>query len=136
MAEPGSPRDRALLLLAAATRDGGVTQGALLGLDAEHVRFTAAGVTLRLRRRTDEAEPNHAVALTRLVAGMAAAACPVRALEDWLRTSATRFGPVFRKVTRWGNVEHARLGPDGWRRIVARRAKRSKRRRAPVPERV
>jgi len=129
-------RDRALLLLAAATRDRRVTQGAVLGLDAEHVRFTAAGVTLHLRRRADEAAPSHAVALTRLVAGMAAAACPVRALEDWLRTSATRFGPVFRKIDRWGNVEHARLGPDGWRRIVARRAERPRRRRASAPERV
>lgn len=128
-------RDRALLLLAAATQDRRVTQSAVLGLDAEHVRFTAAGVTLHLRRRAGEAEPSHAVALTRLVAGMAAAACPVRALEDWLRTSATRFGPVFRKVDRWGNVEHARLGPDGWRRMVARRAERPKRHRAPTPDR-
>ena len=50
------------------------------------------------------------------------AACPVRALEDWLRSSDTRFGPVFRKVDRWGNVEHQRLRRDGLRRIFIRRA--------------
>ncbi len=33
-----------------------------------------------------------------------------------------RFGPVFRKIDRWGNVEHATLAPDGLRRIIARRS--------------
>jgi hypothetical protein len=52
----------------------------------------------------------------------AAAACPGRALEDWPRHSDTAFGPVFRKVNRWGQVEHGRLAPDAWHRILARRA--------------
>ena len=133
-------RDRALLLLAAATLrprrrsgpsrasgmmdpDGETTEPAVvarlfvLALDAEHVRFTAAGVELQLRTRTDEAVPSRTVALTRAIA----ASCPVRALEEWLRSSDTVFGPVFRKVDRWGNVEHGRLGPDAWHRILARR---------------
>jgi hypothetical protein len=54
----------------------------------------------------------------------AAAVCPVRALERWIDASDTRFGPVFRKVDRWGGVEHRRLRPDGLRRILRRRAKR------------
>jgi hypothetical protein len=29
---------------------------------------------------------------------------------------------VFRKVNRWGQVEHGRLAPDAWHRILARRA--------------
>jgi hypothetical protein len=49
-------------------------------------------------------------------------------LEDWLRASDTAFGPVFRKVDRWGNVEHARLGADAWYRIVAQRAVSPRRR--------
>ena len=56
-----------------------------------------------------------------LTRAVAAASCPVRALEGWLRSSETAFGPVFRKVDRWGNVEHGRLGPDAWHRILARR---------------
>ena len=132
-------RDRALLLLAAATlrprRRGaratgtadpggeaiapiGVARLFVLALDAEHVRFTPTGVDLQLRSRTDEAMPTQAVTLTR---AMTAASCPVRALEEWLRSSETAFGPVFRKVDRWGNVEHGRLGPDAWHRILARR---------------
>ncbi len=131
-------RDRALLLLAAATlrprrrsqratgpvdpggetaEPIGVARLFVLALDAEHVRFTPAGVELQLRTRLDEAVPSRTVTLTRAVA----ASCPVRALEEWLRSSETAFGPVFRKVDRWGNVEHGRLGPDAWHRILARR---------------
>ena len=124
-------RDRALLLLAAATlgpREGtepvGVARLFVLALDAEHVRFTPAGVELQLRTRTDEAVPSRTITLTR---AMTAASCPVRALEEWLRSSDTGFGPLFRKVDRWGNVEHGRLGPDAWHRILARRAEAPRR---------
>ncbi len=79
-------RDRALLLLAAATlRPGrrskratgtvdpggeaaepaGVARLFVLALDAEHVRFTPTGVDLQLRTRTDEAVPSRTVTLTR-----------------------------------------------------------------------
>ena len=132
-------RDRALLLLAAATlgakQSRPATEGQpsdetangrqsvarlfLLALDAEHVRFTASGVTLAVRARTDEAMPTRIVTLTRQAS---AAVCPVRALEEWLGRSDTAFGPVFRKVNRWGNVEHGRLAPDAWHRILARRS--------------
>ncbi len=132
-------RDRALLLLAAATlrprrrgerptgpvdptgnaaEPAGVARLFVLALDAEHVRFTPAGVELQLRTRTDEAVPSRTVTLIRT---LTTASCPVRALEEWLRSSETAFGPVFRKVDRWGNVEHGRLGPDAWHRILARR---------------
>ncbi len=111
-------RDRAmLLLLAAATSAGPVPRAALLGLDAEHVHFTPRGAELRLRLRADAAEPTLRLPLAR---SATSSACAVRALEDWLRASDAAFGPVFRKVDRWGNAEHARLGPDAWRRILAR----------------
>ena len=131
-------RDRALLLLAAATlrprgrgkpADGPADPGAeaaeptgvarlfVLALDAEHVRFKPVGVDLQLRTRTDAVVPDRTITLIR---AMTAASCPVRALEEWLRRSETAFGPVFRKVDRWGNVEHTRLGPDAWHRILAR----------------
>ena len=136
-------RDRALLLLAAAiqrpprrprtaassrpaqpdasmaaNRGEIVPRLFLLALEAEDTRFTAAGVVLKLRSRSDEPAPTRTVVLARAAT---AGVCPVRALEDWLRSSDTTFGPVFRKVDRWGNIEHARLGPDAWRIILARR---------------
>ena len=145
-------RDRALLLLAAATlrrrrRDklvngpadpgaetaehAGIARLFVLALDAEHVRFTPAGVELQLRARTDEAVSSRTITLTRVIA----ASCPVRALEEWLRSSETAFGPVFRKVDRWGNVEHGRLGPDAWHRILARRMDTPRRTAAKKPGR-
>ena len=116
-------RDRALLLLAAATaRDTGtatrVPVALLLMLDVEHVRLEAGGIALRVKSRADDEAPQWVVRIAR---SDIPAACAGRALEDWLRASSTRFGPVFRKVDRWGNVEHTRLGPDGFRRIVKRR---------------
>jgi hypothetical protein len=115
-------RDRALLLLAAAT---GLGRAALVGIDAEHLRFSADGCDLLIRRAPDAAP-------AMLTIARAPASCPVRALQDWMRASACDFGPVFRKVDRWGNVEHRRLGADAIRRILRRRDKRSGRTRRPA----
>jgi hypothetical protein len=112
-------RDRALLLLAAAT---GLGRAALVAIDAEHVRFTADSCDLVIRRAPDAAP-------VMLTVVRAPAACPVRALQDWMRASDCSVGPVFRKVDRWGNVEHRRLGADAIRRILRRRDKRSGRTR-------
>jgi len=108
-------RDRALLLLVAT----GLDPGRLLALDHEHVRFNAQGAALVMPGAGSGAGEEVAVARK---ASAASAACPVRALQDWLNRSDTRFGPVFRKVDRWGNVEHRRLRPDALRRIWRRRA--------------
>ena len=49
--------------------------------------------------------------------GATLATCPVQALRRWLDLADTRFGPVFRKIDRWGTIEHRRLGTDALRRI-------------------
>jgi site-specific recombinase XerC len=113
-------RDRALLLLAAA----GLGRAALVGLDIEQIRFNETGVDLVLHT----APGAERIVTVRRVASLRA--CPVRALKDWMDASDSRFGPVFRKVDRWGNVEHRRLGTDAIRRILARRARRRTRRGA------
>lgn len=109
-------RDRALLLLMAAGRLGRAT---VVGLDAEHLRLTSTGADLSTT--TNDAP------LLQLARTSDHARCPVRALEDWMRVSETRFGPVFRKVDRWGGVEHRRLGADAVRRILDRRTPRRRR---------
>ena len=120
-------RDRAILLMRATPIDWVPrapplvgSQGAkplalstLLTLTTETLRFTSAGVMLA---------PGQPV-LPR--AGSPAIPCPVRALEDWLRASDTTFGPVFRKIDRWGNVEHAGLGPGAVRQILRRHLARA-----------
>ena len=111
-------RDRALLLLAAA----GLGRAALVGLDADHVRFAAGSVDLTLRRPGPDGATVQPVTVA---CGATLATCPVQALRRWLDLSDTRFGPVFRKIDRWGTIEHRRLGTDAIRRIfVARRRPR------------
>ncbi len=113
-------RDRALLLLAAR----GLDPLALLLLHREHVRLTDTGAELSLPTAVDgdAAAPARNVSLRRAVAVVM---CPVRALDAWLLASDTRFGPVFRKVNRWGSVEHAGLQASSLRPIWQKRAKSS-----------
>ena len=99
-------RDRAVLLLLAA----GLSRRQVVGLQAELLRFGEDEVRLAI---TDGS-----VLVPR---DLRHDLCPVRALEAWLRASATRYGPVFRKITRWGTVEPQALGADAVRLILARR---------------
>lgn len=104
-------RDRALLLLLAA----GLSRSVIVALKAEHLRFTEPGFALTVNRSGELPQMHH------LPRSTSPALCPVRAMEDWLRASATRYGPVFRKVNRWGQLEHAALGADAIRLILVRR---------------
>ena len=108
-------RDRALLLLAAS----GLGRSSLVGLDAEHVRFGNLGVELVVHDA-------HGGGVRTISIPRCATArlCPARALEQWLQASDTRYGPVFRKIDRWGNLEHRRFGTDAIRRILERRSLR------------
>ena len=110
-------RDRALLLLAAA----GLDPVLLLGLHREYlsVSDTGAELALEIPEDTDGEQRVGRISVRRAAS---AANCPVRALHAWLLASDTRFGPVFRKVDRWGNVEHAALGVASLRLIWRRRA--------------
>jgi hypothetical protein len=126
-------RDRALLLLAAS----GIGRAALVNLDVEHIRFTATAAEFSPSGLDAGAGEGRASEGRRdlivVCCGLDRAACPVQALRDWLETSETRFGPVFRKIDRWGTLEHHRLGTDAIRRILARRALRSRAKPHEVP---
>ncbi len=117
-------RDRALLLLAAA----GLDREALLLLDRDGVRLTDAGVELVLPSLASgdlgEATSTRAVALRRAAAMLA---CPVCALDAWLRGADLRFGPVFCKVDHRGNVEHGRLGTAALRGLWRHRTASARR---------
>jgi len=115
-------RDRALLLLHLAA---GLRRGEVVGLEAEHVRFTPAGLHLLLVPPEGE-EGEQPPPIKRAVPSSTdATTCPARALRAWLDASACRHGPVFRKVDRWDHVEHERLGVDEVRRILVRRASKA-----------
>jgi site-specific recombinase XerC len=107
-------RDRALLLLVAS----GLGPASLVGLDAEHIRFTAAAAELTVGPASKE------VGHLSIACEADRSRCPVQALRDWLQISDTRFGPVFRKIDRWGNIEHRRFDIAAVRQIVRRRSRR------------
>lgn len=94
-------------------------------LDAEHLRFTATSVELAIPPAGSDGDSPRHLAIPR---GATLSTCQVQALQDWLQTSDTRFGPVFRKIDRWGTIDHRRLGTDALRRILARRTPRRIRR--------
>jgi hypothetical protein len=110
---------------------GRLDRASLVGLTVEQLGFGPAGVVLTLPAANPDTPPRR-VLVAGSAGGTGAAAppggCPVQALRDWLRASDTRFGPVFRKVDRWGNVEHRALGRAAVRRIVTRRTPRRLRR--------
>ncbi len=92
----------------------------LVAIAREHLTFTAEGLRLLIpRSKGDAAGEGATIGIAR---GRRPETCPVRALEAWLQMSDCRFGPVFRKVDRWGNIEHSRLGSDAVRDILRRRA--------------
>ncbi|MDO9714146.1 site-specific integrase [Paracraurococcus lichenis] len=47
-----------------------------------------------------------------IVRGTKPETCPVRALEAWLQAGDCRYGPVFRRVDRWGTGESRALTPE------------------------
>jgi integrase len=110
-------RDRALLLLGFA---GALRRSELVAVEREHLRFTETGLRLLLpSSKTDGEGKGVELGIAR---GKRHETCPVRALEKWLDASDCRYGPVFRKVDRWGNIEHRSLGGDAVRDILLRRA--------------
>jgi len=119
-------RDRALFLVGLA---GAFRRSELVGIDVEHLRFEADSVIVRIpRSKTDQAGQGADVALPRMrgaETGPAGSACPVAALEAWLRRAKIRRGPVFRRITAAGTIED-RLTGDGVYKILKARAAAAK----------
>lgn len=110
-------RDRALLLLghAAALRPS-----ELVGLDAERLAFGADALEIRASRSEDDAEGEGR--RVRVVRGRRAGACPVAAVEAWVRAAGVGRGPLFRRVTRHGTAGAHRLSAVAVRDVLAKRA--------------
>jgi hypothetical protein len=108
-----------------------LAQAALLALQVEQVRFTREGMEIALSDDSGAASPGRRFTFVR---STHFATCPVHALEDWLRASACRYGPMFRKVDRWGNVEHRPLNSTALRQILIRRGVGGRRSRTRAAE--
>jgi integrase len=110
-------RDRALLLVAFA---GALRRSELVALDVQKLTWFEDGVKLLLEKSKTDKEGKGAEVT--IVYGRHEATCPVTALRLWLDKAEIKFGPVFRKVNKGGNVENRRLSEDAVRQILIRRA--------------
>jgi hypothetical protein len=82
----------------------------LVGIDREHLRFTAEGMTLFIpRSKRDQEGEGATIGIPR---GLNLLSCPVRAMEAWLRRTRIERGPVFRRISPGGALED-RLSPHG-----------------------
>lgn len=110
-------RDAALLLVGFS---GAFRRSELVGLELADVAFTTDGVEVTLRRsKTDQEGRGRLVAIP--YSGTPEA-CPVRALRAWLEAAGVTTGPVFREVTRHGQVAASALTGRSLSRIVKRAA--------------
>lgn len=110
-------RDRAILLLGYA---GALRRSELVGIDREHLKFHADALEILIpRSKGDKESGGQRISIGR---GKARETCPVRAVEEWLREAGIKYGPLFRKVTRYGTVEPNRLSAEAVRLILRKRA--------------
>jgi integrase len=91
-------RDRALFLLCFA---GAMRRSELVGLDVEHVTWTADGLKLQSSAR----RPTPRVKVPKSPSHVAGSMTPARSQPEWLALSEIAAGPLFRKVNRGGAVE-------------------------------
>lgn len=97
-------RDRALLLLGFASA---MRRSELVAIDVEDLTFVPQGMTVNVRwGKTDQEGLGRVVAIPH---GSIATACPVRAVQDWIRAGGIQRGALFRRVEKARDVEQERL---------------------------
>jgi integrase len=113
-------RDRALILLGFA---GAFRRSELVGLDLGDCAFGKDGLTITLRRsKTDQDGEGRRIGIP---FGSNPQTCPIRLLEAWIEQAGITAGPLFRSVSRHGQVQAARLSGIDVARIVKKRAVRA-----------
>jgi hypothetical protein len=104
LAPPGLKglRDRALLLLGFA---GAFRRSELVALDVAYIAETQTGLLVTIRRsKTDQDGEGVTIAITQ-----GDAACPARALREWLDAAGIEAGPILRPINKAGTVSGERL---------------------------
>jgi site-specific recombinase XerD len=113
-------RDRALLLLGFA---GAFRRSELVGFDVEDCSFGRDGLTVNLRRsKTDQTGEGRKIGIPY---GSNPDTCPVRVLQCWLELAALTTGPLFRSISRHGQVRAGRLSGLDVARVVKKLAERA-----------
>jgi hypothetical protein len=105
-------RDRALLLIGFA---GAFRRSELVGLNVSDLEFVDRGIIVHLRRsKTDQEGVGRKVGMP-FARGTV---CPIKAVKDWLTASNITDGPLFRPITRHGQVGQARLSGHAVAQVV------------------
>ena len=110
-------RDRALLLLgfAAALR-----RSELAALTVQDIEFVREGMVVHLRKsKTDQTAEGRKIG----VPLGRHSACPVKSLEQWLACAKINAGPIFRPVTRAGQIGDSQLSAQSIALIIKGYAK-------------
>jgi integrase len=113
-------RDRALVTLGWL---GAFRRSELVALDVGDVRFTDEGLIVRLATSKTDQE-GQGVEKGIPYAGNPAT-CPVRSLRAWLEAARLESGPLFRPVTRHGQLGERRLSDRAVALVVKRLAARA-----------
>lgn len=99
-------RDQALMLIA---YFGACRRSELVAMQVNHLEFTEQGIIISIpRSKTDQ----FGEGLRKALPTGNARVCPVRALKHWLQLSGIENGPLFRRITRWGELESQALHAD------------------------
>lgn len=113
-------RDRALILLGFS---GAFRRSELVGLDVDDCVFSKDGLTITLRRsKTDQAGAGRKIGIPY---GSNPETCPVRTIQAWMEQAGVSSGPVFRSISRHGQVQAGRLSGIDVARIVKKLALRA-----------
>lgn len=109
-------RDRALLLVGFG---GGLRRSELVAINCSEVEFVDQGLVVHIRRsKTDQQGAGRKIAIPYA----RGSACPVLSLKIWLEVAAITNGPVFRSVTKHGQMSEAALSSEAVAAIVKKRA--------------
>lgn len=112
-------RDRALLLIGFA---GGFRRAELVALDVDDIEPVRQGIILTLRRsKTDQTGTGRKIGIPHARGRW----CPVATLNYWKEAAHIKEGPLFRPISRHGQVGTSRLSGEAVCLIVRARAKRA-----------
>ena len=113
-------RDRAMILLGFA---GAFRRSELVGLDIEDCMFGKDGLTVTLRRsKTDQHGAGRKIGIPY---GSNPDTCPVRTVQSWMEHAAIVSGPLFRSITRHGQLRPGLLAGIDVARVVKKLAVRA-----------
>jgi integrase len=113
-------RDRALILLGFA---GAFRRSELVSLDVTDCTFSQDGLTVTLRRsKTDQEGVGRKIGIPH---GSYPQTCPVRTLAAWIEQAGIAGGPLFRAISRHGQLKPGRLAGLAVARVVKKLAERA-----------